>query len=83
MAEEYSHSNPLDEEKDIFSNKEEQVSEISRNMVFLMATLENKFWPFRKASGSNSEDGSARKLKDNEDPKLEKEQPSSSAITPS
>jgi hypothetical protein len=53
-------------------------------MALLMETLANKFGPFGMVSVSNSEVGSNRKSRDNEDSKnvsnkeIEKEKPSSS-----
>jgi hypothetical protein len=57
-------------------------------MALLMATLENKFEPFRDVGGFNSEVGSDEKSGDIKDPKKdskkdpENENPSSSTITP-
>ena len=54
-----------------------------------MEALANKFEPFKEVGASNLEAGSDEKLRDSEDPEKElkkgpeKEQPSSSAITPS
>jgi hypothetical protein len=68
---------------------EEKVIDISCNMAFLMVALVNKFGPFRDVGNSNSEVGLGEKLRDNKDPKKdsrkypEKEQSSSSGITPS
>jgi hypothetical protein len=83
------HYNPPDAVEEIFARLEEQVIDISHNMALLMVALENKFRPFGEVGGSNSEVGSNEKLGDSEDPENElkkeheKEQPSSSAITPS
>jgi hypothetical protein len=54
MVDEYSN-NPWDESKEIFSNLEGQVTNISCNMDILMVDLENKFGPFREFGGSNLE----------------------------
>jgi hypothetical protein len=89
MADESSHNNPQDAAEERFVRLEEQVVDISRNMALLMEAVDNKFRPFREVGSSNSEVVSDEKLGDSEDPKkelkkdLEKEQPSSSAITPS
>jgi hypothetical protein len=47
-------NNPRDEVEERFSNLEEQVVDISCNMVLLMESLVNKFVSFREVGGSNS-----------------------------
>jgi hypothetical protein len=68
---------------------EEKVTNIFGNMALLMATLVNKFEPFREVGRFNLEVGSDEKLGDSEDPEKESkkdnenENPSSSTITTS
>jgi hypothetical protein len=52
MEDESNRNNLRDEAEEIFSKIKEQVSGISHNMAFLMEVLENKFRPFKEASGS-------------------------------
>jgi hypothetical protein len=68
MANEYIHKNPYDVEKDRFVSLEEKVTNIFSNMDLLMATLANKFEPFKEVGGFNSEFGSDDKSRDIEDP---------------
>jgi hypothetical protein len=78
----------MDESKERFSKLESQVIDISSKMATLMATLENKFGSLGSGR-SNSEVGSYKKSRDNENPKKElkrdpnKERLSLSAITSS
>jgi hypothetical protein len=90
MVDESSHNNPWDTIKEIlFVRLEEQIIDISHNMAFLMTTIANNFGLFWEVGGSNSKVGSDEKPRDIEDlekeskKEPEKEQPSSSAITPS
>lgn len=68
MVEESSCNNPRDKVLERFPKTKEQIADISHNMAFLMATLENKFGPFEEAGGFNLEVGSTEKSGDNEDP---------------
>jgi len=47
-------NNPRDEVEERFSNLEEQVVDISCNMVLLMESLANKISLFEEVRGSNS-----------------------------
>lgn len=88
MVDESSCVNPQDEGEKIFSNIEEHVYEIFHKMVSLKVALENRFGPFMDFGGFNLDTGLAEKSEEIKDPEneskkeLEKEQPSSSAITP-
>jgi hypothetical protein len=89
MVDEFFHKNPPDLPKEIFVRLEEKVDDISHNMTLCMVALSNKLIPFEEVRGSNSKIRSEGKLRDNEDQEkelrkeTEKENPSSSAITPS
>jgi hypothetical protein len=68
---------------------EEQVVDIFRNMTLLVAALTNKLESFGEVGGSNSKIGSEGKPRNNKNlekesrKEPEKDQPISSAITPS
>ena len=69
MVDEFSCNNPRDEAKERFSKIEEQITNISCEMAFLMVALENKFGPFEEVGVSSLKAGSFKKLGDREDPK--------------
>jgi hypothetical protein len=69
MANETSHNNLWDEVEEIFLKMEEKVIDFSCNMALLMVDLDNNLGPLGEVGGSNSEVGSNKKSRDNEDPK--------------
>ena len=67
MVDEFVYNKPQDPIEDIFERLESQFVEINHNMNFLMASLARNLGSFRDDGGSNSENKSKRKSKDQED----------------
>jgi hypothetical protein len=78
----YSNSNTRDDSKERFSKLDAQVSDISRSMAIIVATLESNFGPFSEFHSSNSKASSDGKLgvKEESEKELEKERPSSTPL---